>query len=126
MKKIIALLVVCLLASVGVQAAIIYQDNFGEDGLGVNAGVGGGLTSRTIRQHSWDDTGVLQFVTSANTHYLNRAIAYTDNTFQSSQGFKLTVDYFWTSTLGASSLSFGLVSDDTDLSTYSGFHPFSG
>ncbi|WP_372806016.1 Ig-like domain-containing protein [Pontiella sp.] len=109
------------------QAAVIYEDNFDEDGLGVNtSGVGGGLQSNVIRQHSWDDTGVLQFVTSANTHYQNRAIAYTENGFQSTEGFELTVDYFWTSDGGASALSFGLVGDDTDLSTYSGFHPFSG
>ncbi|WP_372795838.1 hypothetical protein [Pontiella sp.] len=111
------------------QASLVYEDNFDNDSLGVNAnGVGGGMSSRTIRggNHYWDDTGVLQFVTTGNTHFLNRVIAYTDNSFKSSDGFELTVDYFWTSDGGASSLSFGLVSDDTDLSAYSGLHPFSG
>ncbi|MDF7826517.1 Ig-like domain-containing protein [Pontiellaceae bacterium B12227] len=123
---IIATLASVLLAGTA-QAAVVYEDNFDNDTLGVNTnGIGGGLTSRTLRggNHYWDDTGVLQFVTTANTHYLNRVIAYTEDGFQSSDGFELTVNYYNSLNTGQSKIAFGLISDDTDFSTYSGYNPF--
>lgn len=118
----------CLLLSAGSARAdvVVYQDAFDNDGLGTNTGIGGGLTSRSLRSthHHFDDTGVLQFVATGNTHFQNRVVAYTDNSFQSAGGFELTVNYFNSSYGGASALAFGLVSDDTDFSTYSGFNPF--
>jgi hypothetical protein len=126
MKKILCSLCVGLLMTGVVPATVIYQDNFDNDGLGVNTnGVGGGMTSRSLRGgtgYNWDDDGNMQYSTSA-THYLNRAIAQTDTGFQSTGGFTLTVDYVWTSNLGASHLGFGLVSD-MDFSSYDGYNPF--
>ncbi|VGO12987.1 hypothetical protein PDESU_01541 [Pontiella desulfatans] len=110
------------------QAAVVYQDNFDNDTLTVNTNSGGGMTSRSLRGgvgYKWDDDGNLQY-SASSTHFQNRAIGYTDNGFQSTDGFELTVDYFWTLSSGASALSFGLVSSDTDFTTYSGYHPFSG
>ena len=108
----------------GVQADVVYQDSFDNDTLATNTGTGGGLIARKIRQHTWTDNGTLNFLESGNTHYLNRAIAYTENSFQSTGGFELTVSYFNSDYGGASKLAFGLVSDDTDFSTYSGQNPF--
>lgn len=102
---------------------IVYQDSFDGDGLGINTSIGGGLTNRTIFAHSWADNGNLQFNTTG-THFQRRAIAFSDNTFQSAGGFELSINYFNSSYGGASGLAFGLVRDDTDLSTYSGFNPF--
>jgi len=55
-----------------------------------------------------------------------RAILYSTSAYQSQDGFKLTVEYTTGSIDDDEShnLSFGLISDDTDLSTYTGFNPF--
>jgi len=55
-----------------------------------------------------------------------RAIAYSTDTFQSDGGFKLTVGYLTGSIddTAGHNFSFGLISTETDLSTYGGFNPF--
>jgi hypothetical protein len=55
-----------------------------------------------------------------------RALLYSTDAYQSSDGFKLTIEYT-TGSIGdvaAHNFSFGLISDETDLSTYSGYNPF--
>jgi len=55
-----------------------------------------------------------------------RALLYSQEAFQSDQGFRLSIHYT-TGNVGAArghNLSFGLISTDTDLSTYEGFNPF--
>lgn len=110
---------------------LIYQDGFGNDTLATNVasegfgGIGGGLVNKTISGHSWSDNGNLQFNTSG-TNYQLRALVYSENSFQSTGGFELTVSSYQTSLGGASQLSFGLISTDTDLSSYSGYDPFVG
>ncbi|MFC5050399.1 PEP-CTERM sorting domain-containing protein [Rubritalea spongiae] len=136
MKKILLITTSSILAAASSQAAVLYQDVFMGDGLATNVvdagdtglgGIGGGLVNNSITAtKSFDDNGNLQYVSASGTNYQQRALVYTSNTFQSTGGFKLTVDSFMTSRGGASGISFGLVSDDTDMGAYSGFHPFTG
>ncbi|MFC5050750.1 carbohydrate-binding protein [Rubritalea spongiae] len=106
-------------------AEVLYQDNFDNDGLSTNTGIGGGAINNTIHAHSWDDDGDATFHT-AGTSYTRRALLYSENTFQSDTGFKLTLSFTTgsISDLAAHNLSFGLISNDTNLSNYSGYNPF--
>ncbi|MDB4434502.1 hypothetical protein N9142_05130, partial [Akkermansiaceae bacterium] len=73
------------------QAETLYQDSFDVDGLALNsAGVGGGAINKTISGHSWVDDGDASFVTSG-TQSERRALLYSEQTFQSDTGFRLTV-----------------------------------
>ncbi|WP_405603984.1 T9SS type A sorting domain-containing protein [Polaribacter sp. Asnod1-A03] len=56
----------------------------------------------------------------------NRALLYSTSAFQSEDGFKLTIEYTTGSIedIAGHNFSFGLISDETDLSTYVGFNPF--
>lgn len=126
MRKIQFILMGWLLALSSNALEVVYQDSFDNDGLGTNTGIGGGAINKTIANHSWTDDGDATFSTSG-TSYMRRAILYSENTFQSDSGFKLTV-YYTTGIVGdsaAHNLSFGLISTDTDLSTYSGLNLFS-
>ncbi|MDB4310242.1 hypothetical protein N9956_02345 [Akkermansiaceae bacterium] len=126
MKKHLPHLIVCLLLGASGQAEILYSDSFDDDGLAVNAnGVGGGAGNHTIQGHSWADDGEASFVTNGITDS-SRAILYSANTFQSDTGFRLTVNYTTASieNVGGHRLSFGLVSSETNLSTYVGYNPF--
>ena len=116
---------ISLLAGAIAHADVLYQDSFENDGLATNSGIGGGAANRTINVHSWTDDGSANFSTVGRT-YTRRAVLYSENTFQSTGGFTLTVDYYTSSvgTRGATALSFGLISDDTNLSTFGGFNPF--
>jgi len=63
---------------------------------------------------------------SGGTHFQNRAILYSADAFQSEDGFKLTIEYT-TGSIGSTAghnFSFGLISDETDLSGLNGFNPF--
>ena len=55
-----------------------------------------------------------------------RAIIYSTDSYQSDDGFKLTIEYTAgsISNLNAHNFSFGLISDETDLSNYQGYNPF--
>ncbi|MGJ8654760.1 MAG: putative Ig domain-containing protein [Opitutaceae bacterium] len=107
-------------------AAVLYEDSFDGDTLATNvSGTGGGAVNRTIHAHSWVDDGNATLNTSG-TSYTRRALLYSANAFQSDEGFKLTV-YYTTGSVGdsaAHNFSFGLVSAETDLSTYAGYNPF--
>lgn len=117
----------CLLASGAAHATtIVFSDNFDNDTLATNSGIGGGMVNRSIHGGAnWSDNGNLQF-NASGSNYQNRAISYTTNSWQSDGGFELTVDYFVsnTGTQLANIFSFGLISTDTDLSTYSDLNPF--
>ncbi|MGJ8678530.1 MAG: hypothetical protein ACSHX0_13530 [Akkermansiaceae bacterium] len=106
-------------------ARLLYKDSFDNDGLSTNTALGGGMINNTIQGHSWTDDGDATFTTTA-TNFRRRAILYTENAFQSDTGFELTVHYTTGSigNLAAHNFSFGLISTDTDLSTYSGYNPF--
>ncbi|MFC5050395.1 PEP-CTERM sorting domain-containing protein [Rubritalea spongiae] len=121
------------LTSTYAQATIVFQDTFDNDGLAVNAGIGGGMGSRGATK-SWGDNGNLNFNNGGNSHYQSRAVGYTLNSWQSDGGFIVDVTYNWSGSVGLANLmAFGLVSDETDFSTYgntavnasaTGFNPF--
>ena len=106
-------------------ADTLYQDIFDGDGLSNNSGIGGGLLLNNISNASWLDEGDASFSTG-NENFRRRALIYSENAFQSNEGLKLTVKYVTGSIVdtGAHDLSFGLISTDTDLSTYTGVNPF--
>ncbi|MDA9260502.1 LamG domain-containing protein [Puniceicoccaceae bacterium] len=83
--------------------------------------------SRTISGGAvWVDSGLELIYDNNGTAADNRAISYSTESFQSNGGFKLTVNYT-TNIIGnneSHNLSFGLISDETDLATYAGFNPF--
>ncbi|WPJ96412.1 PEP-CTERM sorting domain-containing protein [Coraliomargarita algicola] len=126
MKTTLITLTASLLLATAAQAStLIYSDTFDNDGLATNTGTGGGLVNNSIAgTKSWADDGNLQFVIGTGSQYQQRAMAYSENGFQSDDGFELSVSYFYTSDGGDSQISFGLVSDDTNLSTYAGFSPY--
>ncbi|WP_162025884.1 MULTISPECIES: LamG domain-containing protein [unclassified Lentimonas] len=84
-------------------------------------------TSNSIQNGYWseDADGELVYNNSGSQFY-KRAIAYSSAAQQSDTGFRLTA-YYRTASIGdvlAHNLSFGIISTDTDLSTYSGYNPF--
>ncbi|CAA6677966.1 MULTISPECIES: LamG domain-containing protein [unclassified Lentimonas] len=83
--------------------------------------------SRTISGGAvWSDSALELTYDNNGTETDNRAISYSTESFQSSSGFTLTA-YYTTGVVGnnaSHNLSFGLVSDETDLSAYEGFNPF--
>ncbi|MDO7172459.1 T9SS type A sorting domain-containing protein [Mariniflexile sp. AS56] len=87
------------------------------------------LTMKTISSASWElsnDGQVSEAYTfSSASQYWRRAILYSTESFQSEEGFVLTVNYNTEviSDTGAHNLSFGLVSTDTDLENYQGLDP---
>ncbi|MDF7801294.1 Ig-like domain-containing protein [Pontiellaceae bacterium B1224] len=108
------------------QAEVLYLDHFDNDTLAVNTGgIGGGAVNNTIYGHSWTDDGDASF-SENGTQFTRRALLYSDNAFQSDEGFSLTVYYTAGAVVdtAAHTLSFGLISTDTDLSAYSGYNPF--
>ncbi|MGJ8692955.1 MAG: dockerin type I repeat-containing protein [Thalassotalea sp.] len=56
----------------------------------------------------------------------HRAMIYSTESYQSNDGFRLTIEYKAgsLSNLNSHNFSFGLISDDTDLSSYHGSNPF--
>ena len=67
-----------------------------------------------------------EYNNNGTTNAQNRALLYSTSAYQSEDGFKLTIEYNTESidaVLGHN-FSFGLISSETDLSTYAGFNPF--
>ena len=56
----------------------------------------------------------------------NRALLYSKDSYQSDDGFKFTVSFTTASVAShvAHSFSFGIISNETDLSSYQGYNPF--
>ncbi|MGJ8673450.1 LamG domain-containing protein [Rubritalea sp.] len=75
---------------------------------------------------TWADDGLELSYDNNGTTSDNRAITYSTQTYQSKGGFKLTA-YYTTNIIGNNeghNFSIGLISDETDLSSYTGFNPF--
>jgi hypothetical protein len=112
----------------GTVQAMLYQDNFDNDGLGGNSlGVGGGGANQVLDAgQAWQDNGDLWLGDNAGTgggNYEDSTLFYSTNAFQSATGLKLGVVYTDISRgTGAAGnrFGFGLISDDTDLSTLTG------
>jgi len=107
---------------------VLFQDTFDGDGLGVNTGTGGGMLNRTIQSNSFTDNGNLSVVEPGSS-FRNRAVAYSENSFSvnGSAGIQLSVTYNASAIDpgGASMISFGLINESVDFSTYSGFEMLS-
>jgi hypothetical protein len=91
------------------------------------------MISKTVSKSAYWDPATNNYGTVTSYTYNNvgisfdrYAILYSADSYQSTEGFRLTVYY----TIGllddgaANHFSFGLISDETDLSTYSGVNPF--
>ncbi|MDF1739086.1 MAG: autotransporter outer membrane beta-barrel domain-containing protein [Verrucomicrobiales bacterium] len=113
------LVAMCVGTSVLQAQTVVYQDSFDNDTLAANAGTGGGLSNRSFGGHFWQDNGNLNFNRAGSNNFQNAALAYSMSTFQSNEGFELSVDYS-DGSFGAAArrLSFGLVSSATNLGTY--------
>ncbi|MDF7801301.1 IPT/TIG domain-containing protein [Pontiellaceae bacterium B1224] len=85
------------------------------------------LENRTIVGGEWEEQRHYVVYNNNSTAKNNRGILYSANAYQSTDGFKLTVVYQTgrIDTVYGHNFSFGLISTDTDLSTYTGFNPFS-
>ncbi|WP_158973885.1 hypothetical protein [Cellulophaga sp. L1A9] len=72
-----------------------------------------------------DETSTISY-NNNGTLEAQRALLYSTETFQSETGFKLTIEYAIGSieNIAEHNFSFGLISDDTELSSYSGYNPF--
>ncbi|MGJ8677449.1 MAG: hypothetical protein ACSHX0_08020, partial [Akkermansiaceae bacterium] len=83
--------------------------------------------NNSIQNGYWsqDTDGDLVY-NNSGTQFFKRAMAYSTDAQQSDSGFKLTA-YYTTGSIGdvlAHNFSFGIISTDTDLSSYSGYNPF--
>lgn len=71
-------------------ATIVYQDNFDNDGLATNTGIGGGLFAYDRQGGPWLDNGVLDSNRNGNN---DRGNAISINAFDLTGGFTLEVTY---------------------------------
>ena len=105
----------------------LYHDGFDGDGLETNIIKGGGLINASDSGATWNDNnGEEARYDNSGTNNNNRAIMYSENSFNSETGFKLRIAYETNriGNSGAHNLSFGLVSSDTNLANYNDFNPF--
>ena len=74
---------------------------------------------------TWENSGDLIY-NNNGTQGTKRALLYSTEAYQSDVGFRMTIEYTTGSIddIEDHNFSFGLISDDTDLSTYEGFNPF--
>ena len=104
----------------------LYHDGFDTDGLNTNIIKGGGLINVGNSGGRWIENSDQAIYVRNGQNPDNKAILYSENSFNSETGFKLRVSYE-TDLIGRSgqhNLSFGLVSSDTDLANYDGSNPF--
>ncbi|MGJ8762178.1 MAG: T9SS type A sorting domain-containing protein [Polaribacter sp.] len=106
----------CLLFGVyTVQSQVFYDETSSNNFIPIEGGA------------TWNSTssGVFEY-NNNGTNIQNRALLYSTSSYQSEDGFKLTIEYTTGSIedLVGHNFSFGLISDDTNLATYSGFNPF--
>ena len=104
----------------------LYHDGFDGAGLRGNVIKGGPLINVSSSGARWIDNGEEALYDNGGEGDSNTAIMYSENSFNSETGFKLTVEYE-TNRIGRNgshNLSFGLVSSETDLANYNGSNPF--
>jgi hypothetical protein len=92
---------------------ILYQDNFDGDGMGTNAGIGGGLKIAGGLYRDWIESGNPGsgiYFTAGGNGGTNQSLA-TINSFDLSGGFKLTVNYTMTNS-GTARFVMGLMDSD--------------
>jgi len=110
----------CCLPFCFAQADVLYQDNFDNDGLDINTGIGGGAISVSSSAAKWTDDGEASY-DNASHRWNRRAIMYSKH----DTGFRLKFKYK-TGSLGSGghNFSFGLVSADSNPSSMTGLNPF--
>ena len=79
-----------ILVSPSAHAQIVYQDNFDNDGVETNTGIGGGLLPYNRQGDSWLDNGDLDSNRGGNN---DRGNVSSLNTFNLTGGFKLEVTH---------------------------------
>ncbi len=87
---VVALASLVLTAGAANAQTVVYQDNFDNDGIDVNTGIGGGLEAYNRQGGPWLDNGDLDFNRTGNN---DRGNVYSVNSFDLSDGFKLEVSY---------------------------------
>jgi hypothetical protein len=111
------LILFCLLFGISETKGQVFYD---ETSLNEVVSIEGGATwaSSSNRGFEYNNNGT--------TNAQNRALLYSTSAYQSEDGFKLTVEYTSESIddITGHNFSFGLISNETDLSTYAGFNPF--
>lgn len=107
-KTTAALVMACALGTTA-SANIVYQDNFDDDGLATNTGIGGGMSFFNAQGSLWDDDGSLSYTNTGDGG--DRAYVASNNTFAVSGGFILTVEWTGSGTFPELT-SFGLVAGD--------------
>lgn len=115
---------ILLLLAAAAQADVVYQDSFDGDGLGTNAGIGGGA-AQTQGGGSWGDDGDATY-NNTGTSFSDSALLYSTNSFQSAGGVELTVNYTCKSvaTAGRNLFGFGLLADASSWSAVDDNSPF--
>ena len=104
-----------MLMFINVVKAQVFLDN--ASSYDVNSIEGGAI---------WTGSGANFLYNNNGIESTKRALVYSTNSYQSEDGFRLTIEYI-TGSVGkieGHNFSFGLISDETDLATYSGFNPF--
>lgn len=111
----IVLLFICLLTLYSLNAQVYFDDDSPYSIHSIN-----GVATWEEAPEGWVSYN------NNGTNFQRRALLYSDASYQSDDGFKITLEYTTGSigNLGAHNFSFGLISDETDLSTYTGFNPF--
>lgn len=114
-KKTITICCFMLLLNNTIQAQVFYDETSSNEVLSIEGGA------------TWDNASSGGFEYNNNgSNAQNRALFYSTSAYQSEDGFKLTIEYTAGSIedIAGHNFSFGLISDETDLSTYAGFNPF--
>lgn len=97
-------------------AGVVFEDNFDNDGLATNAGVGGGfvmLQPSPTGNIDAEDDGDLTFDTA--TAGASRETVRSINAFQLTGGFTFEFSYTYTEVFPSSSLQIGLLNTDSQV-----------
>ena len=111
--------------SSAVRGEVLFADSFDGDSLATNSATGGGLVNVSDSGVEWRDDGELTFV-AGGSESSRRGLVYSEQAFQSEDGLRLSVHYTTgtVDTTGGHQFSFGLISSETDLSSYTGGNAF--
>ncbi len=112
-KTLLHLCAVMLLTGAAHAQTVVYSDTFNDGVLGTNPDIGGGL-SATNGGGNWAESGGSVNYNNSGTSFNDSSLIYSSNSFQSDQGFELTVYYTASNTNtegGRNIFGFGLMED---------------
>jgi len=107
-----------------IHAETLYHETFDKDGLEKNNGVGGGAVVKSIQAGQWSDNGNGAYVGSLAGKSTSGALLLSKQAFRSEHGFTMNVRYYCESKKPSAQLSLGLISSETNFSSYKGGNPF--